>query len=434
MLNKQKGEILRNHQHLNLWLAILVILVGINFLACNQEKTETLNIDKSLSAEESLDNKTAGWPHWRGPSRNSIVNDTNWNPAALNGAVKFKWKVNVGKGFSSVSVKNGFLYTVGNQKNRNIVYCLDAETGKAIWKFSYDCRRGQWPGPKATPAIDGETLYVFSQEGHLHALHTKTGKVIWEKFLPRDFSAPVPMWGYSSSPVIDGNRLILNAGKSGIAIDKRTGEEIWNSGPGRPGYATAVLFNDNKLAAFFSSRRLYAVDVQTGEVVWSYPWITNPDVNVADPLVVGNRVFISSDYGRGGALLEITDNTPRVVWENTNMASHFSSFVYIDGYIYGNSGSAVSRRGAFLCVDIETGDVQWSENQGLGSLMAAGDKLILLTDRGKLSVAEINPEVYREIASTELPRGLYWPPPVLVNGHIFIRNHEGDVMCIDVSR
>ena len=416
-----------------LYLATLLLSAGLFLPACQRKNPSNATIAGAPDAKERVENDGSDWPFWRGPDRNSIVKDVKWNPAALDGDIKLKWKVNVGIGFSSVSLKNGLLYTVGHEKNTNIVYCLEAETGKTVWEFSYNCRSGQWPGPKASPAVDGEALYVFSQDGHLHSLHAKTGKVIWEKFLPTDFKARPPMWGYASSPVIAGNRLFLNAGKSGLAIDKRTGKEIWNSGSGRPGYASAVLFKGNSLAAFFSSRRLYAVDTQNGEVVWSHPWITNPDVHVADPLVVDDRVFISSDYGRGGALLDYTDNSPQVVWDNTNMASHFSSFVYFDGYIYGNSGSAVARRGAFLCIDIETGSIQWNSNQGVGSLIAAGDKLILLAERGRLSVAEVSPESYTEIASTELARGRYWTPPVLVNGKLFIRNHDGDLMCIDVS-
>ena len=149
--------------------------------------------------------------------------------------------------------------------------------------------------------------------------------------------------------------------------------------------------------------------------------------------MIGNRVFISSDYGRGCALIDFTDNNPRVVWENVNLASHFSSSVYIEGYIYGNSGNAASRRGTFRCLDIETGEIQWSENLGIGSLIAVGDKLILLNDRGRLSVAEISPEAYKEISFVELREGLYWSPPVFTGGYLFIRNMAGDIVCIDLS-
>ena len=363
-------------------------MAGAILSACNPK-----NGDDSVEIVDAT-GKALDWPHWRGPNRNSIVSDSDWDPALLNRKDAVKWQANVGSGFSSVSLKGGLLYTAGYRDNANTIYCLDVETGKKVWEFSYSSRPSSYVGPKTAPAIDDDTVYFFGQEGHLHALEAETGKLIWEKFLPRDFEAPPPMWWYSSSPVIVEDRLILNARKSGIAIDKNTGEKIWSSGQGRPGYATAVPFENDTLVALFSSRALYAVDTRNGKVAWSHQWFTNPDVHVSDPLVIGNRVFISSDYGRGCALIDFTDNNPRVVWENVNLASHFSSSVYIEGYIYGNSGNAASRRGTFRCLDIETGEIQWSENLGIGSLIAVGDKLILLNDRGRLSVAEISPEAY----------------------------------------
>ncbi len=408
-------------------LAALLIMASAILPACRQK-----NVDDAAE-EEDLIGKTVDWPQWRGPNRNGIVSDSDWDPAVLNAEIEFKWRMNVGQGFSSVSIKDGLLYTAGYRDNANTIYCLDAETGTKVWEFSYNSRPSSYVGPKTAPAIDNGTVYFFGQEGHLHALDAKTGKLKWEKYLPRDFDAPPPMFWYSSSPVIVENRLILNARKSGIAINKNTGEKIWSSGQGRPGYATVVPFENDSLIAVFSSRTLYAVDTRDGKVAWSYPWITNPDVHAADPLVVGNRVFVSSNYGRGCALIDFTDDNPRLVWENTNMASHFSGFVYIEGYIYGNSGSAISRSGLFRCIDIDTGEIQWSENMGLGSLIAVGDKLILLNERGRLSVAEISPEAYREISFVELPQDLYWSPPVFVGGYLFIRNLSGDVVCIDLS-
>ena len=396
-------------------------------------RTGVIENDGITGVKNGSDVNAADWPFWRGPNKNSVVSDADWDPAALNGEIRFEWIVNVGRGFSSPAVRGEYLYIIGYQNNENTAYCLNVNSGKTVWKFSFSCRPGTWTGPKASPVIDGETVYTFSQEGHLHALDAATGRVIWEKFVPRDFNVSSPMWGFSSSPVVEDGRIFLNAGSSGIALDKRNGGIVWNSGQGRPGYAAVVLFKDGASAAVFGSRNLYAVDSHSGRIIWSFPWITVPAVNGADPLVVGNRVFISSDYGKGGALIDFTDNKPRVVWENTDIGSHFSSFVHIDGYLYGNSGNANTRRGQFLCADIDTGEIKWSQDLGLGSLLAAGDKLILLNDTGRLSVAEINPDTYNEIASTQFPQGVYWPPPVLTGNRLFIRNNEGDVMCINIE-
>jgi len=384
----------------------------------------------------SVSSTFGDWPQWRGPDRNGISAESDWDPAALAKGPRILWRTNVGLGYSGVAVKTDRLYTMGNTRGRDVVTCLDAGTGRQIWSHSYAAKSMQYPGPRTTPTIDGDTVYTLSSDGQLICLSADRGTVRWRKNIVADFGAQPPTWGFAGSPVIEGNLLLVNAGPAGLALDKRNGKLVWSSGAGTGGYATPVLYTRNakRYAAIFARRALYAVEVQTGRQAWSYPWVTGNDVNAADPLVFEDRVFISSNYGAGSALIDFSGRQPKPLWKNPSMNSHFSSFVLIDGYIYGNDGFAGRRNGVFRCLDAGTGREMWSESLGFGSLIAADGKLILLTEQGDLYIAEATPSGYREISrARSIIPGSCWTPPVLCEGRIFLRNHRGELVCLDVS-
>lgn len=377
------------------------------------------------------------WARWRGPEANGISTETEWNPEALSKGPRIVWKANVGIGYSCVAIKGSSLYTMGNRKGQDVVYCLDAMTGRIVWKYSYPCAPGQYHGPYVTPTVDGSVVYTLSKQGHLFCFSADKGKVLWQRNIVQDFNVRSPSWGFSGSPVVEGELLILNAGVSGLALNKRTGNKVWISKPGVGGYATPVIYDykGNRYAAIFAQRAIYGVDVKTGKEAWSYPWITRNNVNAADPVVFENKVFISSNYGAGCALLDISDHKPKLIWKNYKINSHFSAFILIDGYIYGNDGVAGSNRGVFRCLDIETGKEMWKKDLGFGSLIAADGKLILFNEKGNLFIVKATPSSYQEISSAQgvLSRTC-WTPPVLCEGMIYCRNNRGDLVCIDVGK
>jgi outer membrane protein assembly factor BamB len=401
---------------------ILVISAFLASLLCCTAYAESGNTD---------------WPRWRGPNGNGISTETDWNPASLTDRPNIVWRASVGYGFSSIAVKDKYLYTMGNPGKKDTVYCLDVTNGEVVWKFSYDCRLGEHPGPRATPTVDDGRVYTLSQEGHLFCLNAKNGKVVWKAHLVKDFGVRSPTWGFAGSPIVDGDLLVLNAGVSGIALDKKTGKKVWVSGPGIGGYAAPVPFNINgkRYAAIFGKTALYGVELETGKGLWFYPWKTSFDVNAADPLIAGNRIFISSNYRSGCAMLEINDNKPHVLWKNDKFNSHFSSFIFINGYIYGNDGAAFSDRGVFRCLEADSGKEMWAANLGFGSLICVDDKLIILNSTGDLIIAEATPEAYMERARAEdmLPRKC-WTPPAFANGRLYLRNDKGEILCVDVSK
>jgi outer membrane protein assembly factor BamB len=376
------------------------------------------------------------WPVWRGPDRNGISKETGWNPKGA----KTLWTKELGVGYSSVSVKDGKLYTMGHESTddktgKDVVYCFDARSGEKIWNYSYPCQTGQFKGPRATPVIDGDRVYTVSQEGLVICFDAASGKINWQTRVLKETGNTNIKWGVSSSAVIEGDLILLNIGDAGVAIDKNSGAVKWKS-VGAPSYASPVVFDHQgkRVAAIFSATGLQVVDVETGKKIDSFEWKTSYDVNGADPVIIGDRIFISSGYNHGCALLDFSSGKLKKVWETDVLKNHFSSSVYMDGYIYGVDGQT-KKDGFLRCISAADGSERWSTPIGFGSLIAAGDKLIVLDEAGGLHIAEASPEKYKVISTvaTGLEK-LCWTPPALADGMIYCRNDKGTLVAIDVSK
>lgn len=371
------------------------------------------------------------WHTWRGPHGNGISDETGWNPKGASKA----WTVELGAGYSSVSVKDGRLYTMGNKDDLDIVYCLDAETGEKIWDFSYDCEPGNYKGPRATPVVDGENLYTVSRQGELFCFDAASGQKKWRTDVLGKSGVKNLRWGTASSAVVSGDLILLNVGDSGTAVDKHNGKIKWKSS-GQHSYASPVVFSHQgrTLAAVFSAPGLQIVDVESGKLVAGYDWKTKYDINGADPLIIGDKIFISSGYDRECALLDFSSGTLEKLWNSDIMKNQFSSAVHVDGFIYGISGQT-KKKGHLRCIAVEDGAEQWSMPIGFGSLIAADGKLIALGEKGTLYFAEITPKQYRELATFDTGLGrLCWTPPVLANGMVYCRNEKGTLVAINVSQ
>ena len=371
----------------------------------------------------------ADWPHWRGPDRSGISAETNWNPKALSDSTKPLWTASVGTGFSAVSIAEGKAITMGNvDKTTDMVVCLDALTGQSLWTYRYEeplTPNMYEGGPSATPTIHDKKVYTVSKSGKMLCLDLETGALIWR----RQTDCKKPEWGFAGSPVILEEKAIYNIGSCGLALDKETGQILWQSGREESGYATAVPFTmDGKTQlALFSKEHLYSVDPADGRILWSYPWKTNWDVNASDPILKDDEALITSGYNHGATLLKISGSEVRSVWENKNLRSQLSGPVLINGYIYGIDENQLA------CLDWKSGQVRWTEKTvGKGSLTAAGDKLIVLSDKGRLIIAQATDEQFAVISSAQILSGRCWTTPVLANGLIYARNAKGDLVCIDL--
>ena len=382
--------------------------------------------------------EAADWPNWRGPNYNGVSSETGWNATWPKGGPKVPWKKSIGTGFASMAVSNGRVYAMGNIGDKDILYCLDAETGEEVWKKSYACplfSKQHEGGPAATPTVDGDAVYTFSKNGDAIRFDAATGRIVWHRKLNKELGLKHPTWYFAGSPLVIDNMVILNAGTHGLALSKTDGSLIWKNGNGPPGYATAVPYTvgGQKCVALFASREIVGLIATTGKQMWRLAWKTSYDLNAADPIISGDTVFISSGYNTGCALLKIDGSNVTEVRRNKNMRNQVNSSVLWKGHVYGFDGQ-VGGGGKLTCLNYETCEVKWSQRgMGTGSLMIADGKLIILGERGKLVIAEASPERFEELASSQILKGKCWTVPVLANGRIYARNAEGQLVCVDVG-
>ena len=375
----------------------------------------------------------ADWPNFRGPTHDGISKETGWTAEWPADGPKVLWKAKVGLGFSAIVVANGRAYTQGNTKDVDTIFCFDANSGTPVWKHSYAAPldpKYYEGGTSATPTVDGDRVYTISKRGIVRCLGAADGKVIWTKNLQEELGAKIPEWGCAGSFFIEGDLASLNIGSAGTALDKKTGKVIWTSGTEESGYSTPVPYDvaGERAVMLAIKQDVVAVKIKDGKELWRFPWKTQYDVNAANPILSGSKVFISSGYNRGGGVFDISQNPPAKVWENKNMRNHMASSVLWQGHLYGVDENQLR------CVVFDTGEVKWTDKvTGKGSLILADGKLIVLTERGELIVANPAPEGFKAISRAQVVGGKCWSAPTLANGKIYVRTGPGDVACLDVS-
>ena len=368
----------------------------------------------------------ADWPQWRGPNYNGISSESI--PPDLPEELPVAWKTKVGTGFATVSVASNRVLTMGNVDEHDIVSCIDAESGAFLWQFQYPCPLDPLyyeGGPGGTPTIHGDSVYTLSKKGHAFRLSLETGEVIWKRDLLADHDFDLPEWSFACSPFISDNRILLNVGRNGLALDRETGKTLWAPATETSGYATVVPYGDHHL--LFSAKALIAFREDDGKVVWEFPWKSSRDVNAADPVVIGDRILLSSSSGT--SLLEIKDGQPMEVWKQHDKKWYFNPGVTIDGHSYSIHGTT-HRPTELMCTNLETGEIVWAEEgYGSGGLVAAGNTVIVF-DNGVLTLFEASPAGFKPIHRQTVLEGKCWTSPVISHGRIYCRNAEGDLACV----
>lgn len=382
------------------------------------------------------------WSQWRGPARDGVyAEEREWSASWGKDGPRLLWKVAVGTGYAGVSISDGRAYTVGHpQGGDDIVYCIDDQTGKPVWTKRYPqdlVALYNSGGPNATPVIDGKWLYVLSKQGLLTCYDKADGQVRWQRDLVKEEGAKMPMWGFASAPLIVGDRLFLNANEAGVAINKETGAVIWKSKADACGYASVVAarFKGDACLAILGTRDLFLVRQADGTQLWRAPWPTKMGENSADPLVVGDKVYVSAWWDMGAALFDLNQPADKPLWTNKDFQNHIAAPVPFEGHLYGFDGP-VHRRSqklALRCVDFKTGQTRWSQPGMVGSLVVADKKLMILTNEGELIVAEAASTGYREINRAKLVGAKSWTPPALHRDRLYLRDGES-VYCFDLRR
>jgi outer membrane protein assembly factor BamB len=379
------------------------------------------------------------WPQWRGPQRNGISRETiltNW-PAA---GPKVLWRAEVGTGFSSLSVSQfGRVCTMGNSGERDTIWCFDARSGKLLWEHPYDAPLGPVyyeGGPGSTPTIYCNNVFTISKWGQVFCLEATNGAVRWQRDLRQQGITP-NRWGFAGSPLVwgplDRTLLLLNAGGAGTALDLLTGRTVWSNGTNATGYASPAIFKsgEKETVLIFGAKFLFGVEPPTGRELWRHPWETGWDTNNPDPLLYDDSVFISS-FSRGCALLSLKGGKPQVVYDKETLHNNLSPGVIVGEYLYSANGEA-KKETDFRCVHIPTGEVKWARKDlPTASVICVNGKLLILTEKGELVLAEASPERFKPIARAQVLGGVCWTPPALANGLLYVRNAKGDLVCLDL--
>jgi outer membrane protein assembly factor BamB len=383
------------------------------------------------------------WPQWRGPARNGVSRESGWlKNWPENAEPKVAWRQQVGKGHSGVAVKGDLAIAAGWDGERDHVRCMDVRTGDVLWTHSYPSETiVQWPGPRATPTIDGDTAFTLGQHGLLFALDARTGRVQWQKIIPKRCQ-PDADYGFVWSPLIQKDLLILSAGRTGLALRKTDGSVAWGDDKELGACASPVPFmwqGKSAVAMVLTdpgreSVRLVGVEAATGKELWRFgPWKEKWGAACADLLVHEGSLFVATaEQFKRCARIDFAAVPPREKWSGSKLSSYTASAVLLDGYLYG-----VDKTGILRCLEWESGTEKWSQRGfgDFGSLIASDGKLLVQTARtGELVIVAAEPGGYREIRRAkvfESDRDTF-TAPTLSNGRLFCRSYAGEVVCLDL--
>ena len=383
------------------------------------------------------------WPQWQGPDRTGLSKETGLLKSWPAGGPPKLWSIStLGAGYGSLSIQRDRVFVQAARGRESSVFCLNRADGKTVWVQSLGSTLPQdrGDGPRGTPTIDGDLLYALSENGDLACLKFKDGAVAWQRNLLQDFRGGNPHWLLSESPLLDGDRLIVTPGGSDaciVALDKQTGKTVWTSkGLSDPaGYSSCIAADVGGVRVLMTLTASAGVGVRAsdGKLMWRYNKVSNRTANITTPIFRDNKVFYTSAYGTGCALLGLKASNGAVeaneIYFSSEMMNHHSGVVLVNKHLYGFSNSVLT------AMEFETGKVAWRDRSvGKGSLTYADGNLYLLSENNVAGLAEATPEGYREkgrfpIEDQGLPS---WTHPVVSDGRLYLRNQKM-LMCYNVK-
>jgi len=392
----------------------------------NAQASPSSNAPQTLAAHASGNY----WTSFRGPNRDGRYDEmpvlTNWPAQGL----PLVWKEPVGVGYASFTIADGRAYTIEQRRRKEVVAAYDVNTGREVWTQSWNAEYTDetGDGPRTTPTWEDGWLYALGATGELRSLNANTGAVRWSKNILSDNGAENLEWAMAASPLIVDDKVIVlpggTNGKSVVAYNKATGAPIWKVQNDRQAYVSPMLVDlaGRRQILVVSSARVFGLAPEDGALLWSYGWDTDMGINVSQPIIVDkNRFFISSGYGKGASLVEISGSgnsfQARSVWTNINMKNKFNSSVLHDGHVYGLD------EGILTCLDVNTGTRKWKGGRyGYGQVLVASGHLIVISDTGELALVKASPDAYTEVAKFAALKGKTWNYPAIAGGKLFVRN------------
>jgi outer membrane protein assembly factor BamB len=387
----------------------------------------------------------ADWPQFLGPNRNGVSAETGLLETWPEKGPPVLWEKAVGEGYSGPVVAGGKLILFHRVGDEDLVECLDAATGKKVWSFPYPTeyvdRLGKGNGPRSTPLVAANRVFTLGAQGRLHCLELDTGKKIWDRSLQTDYKIPENFFGVGTSPILEGDLLLINVGAPGagiVAFDKDTGKEVWKATDDEASYSSPVAasIDGTRHVFFFTRDGLVSLDPKTGAVHFRKHWRSrqHASVNAATPIVVKDRVFISASYNTGAVLLRIRKDGADEIWSGDEvMSNHYNTCIYRNGFLYGFDGRQ-EQTAQLRCVHLETGQVQWTQERfGCACLVLADRNLIALTEKGDLVLIEATHESYQEKARTTFLTYPCRAPLALADSRLYGRD-EKKLVCWNVKK
>ena len=393
--------------------------------------------------------RTADWPQWRGPNRDDHSPDTGLLKQWPKEGPKLLWmSKEVGLGYGGYSIVGRQLFTVGLRDNKEFLLALDANTGKELWAAPIGAKYGEehGDGPRMTPTVDGDRVYALGALGGLICANTADGKIVWQKSLVSDLGGGKPYWGYTESPLVIGDKVLCTPGGSQgtmAALNKLTGETLWRTTDltDPTDYSSPILIAHAGHAQVVQlvRKRVFGVDPESGKVLWKSDYPGKVAV-IPTPIHHDGQIYVTSGYETGcqSVKLSADGNSVETVYANNKvMKYHHGGVVLVDGRLYGYSDG-----GGWVCQDFKTGKEVWSSKSfGKGAVTYADGMLYCVAeDTGEVALAEASPTGWSEKGrfqlaplSTQRKReGKVWNHPVVLNGHLYLRDQE-NLFCFDVK-
>jgi len=390
----------------------------------------------------------AEWTQYRGPyfdgsTRDSVRVDWNKTPP------KTVWKVPLDPALSSLSASAGKVFTMVRRRvgseDREFLIALDGKTGRELWSTNLDLADypdggvGNDDGPRSTPTVEGDRVYVFSTYLRLHCLNRDTGALLWSRDFVTEFNAPVAHWQNASSPLLVGDLLLVNGNAPGgrlFGIRKTDGTTAWRNHDDAMTQATPVFATiaGRPQVVFFTQSGLVSVVPETGAQLWRHPFNFSTST-AASPVIAGDRVYCSAAYGVGAATVRIQDNgssqSASQVWRTRGAnQNHWATSIEHEGYLYGIFGQSIV---SLRCIDMANGQQVWAQSGiGRGGIIKMGDRILGLTESGDLIQVAFNSGRYEELARFGAVRGKCWNIPIVSDGRIYARSTT-EAVCLDIA-
>lgn len=381
------------------------------------------------------------WPQWLGPQRNASSAETGLRTDWPAEGLGLQWKVSGGRGYSSIVVAGGRAFALVERGDDEVALALDAATGKELWtkrcgiafKDSFN-----YQGPRSTPSVDDGRLYVQSVTGMLFCLKTDTGEVIWQHDILQDAGMGIPKFGMATSPLVEGELVIVVPGSMNAcaaAYRKISGERVWTAGDekGSLGSPVAMTVGGRRQIVFFTWNGLWGARAADGRVLWKVDW-PSEEGHLTTPLVMGDRLFVTSYTVQGSAVIRLTESRkPAVVWADEGSKAVFRgcwTCPVNDGrFLYGIGGHSVSH---LRCVELATGRLVWEKERfGQAMVTLADGHLFIATERGDLVLVKATPQAYVEKGRVKLMGKTGYATPAIADKRLYLRDQE-DIFCLDL--